>query len=43
MIVKREKIYIKKQGIYMNQIKRIIYLLFGFIPVFINYKIISQV
>lgn len=43
MIVKRERIYIKKQGIYLNQIKRTIYLLFGFIPVFIKHEIIRQV
>lgn len=42
MIIKREKIYRKRNGIYNDTVKRTGWWLFGFIPLFINYKIIGR-
>lgn len=42
MIIKREKILTKKDGIRINVIKRTSWWLFGIIPLFINNKIIAR-
>ena len=42
MIIKREKIYIKKDGIFHNVIKCNSYWLLGFIPLFVNHTIIDR-
>lgn len=42
MIVKREKVYIRKNGIYREKIYRKSWWLFGIIPIFINDEIIER-
>lgn len=42
MIIKREKFYIKKDGLFTNLIKSESYWLFGFIPLFINHRIVER-
>ena len=42
MIVKRERIYTKKESIYTYTYKRTSWWLFGVIPVFINNKILGR-
>ena len=42
MIVKREKYYQKKDGIYRNKIKRVSYWLFGIIPLYFNNTIYER-
>lgn len=42
MIVRREKIYTKKDGNFINTIKRTSYWLFGIIPLFFDNEIIYR-
>ena len=42
MIIKREKIYTKKDGIYRNVIKRTSWWLFGIVPLFVSNKVIAR-
>ena len=42
MIVRREKIYTKKDGNFTNTIKRTSYWLFGIIPLFLDNEIMHR-
>ena len=42
MIIRREKIYKKKRGIYYDTIHCISWWLLGFIPIYMNYRIINH-
>lgn len=43
MIIKREKLYRKKHGIYMDTYKRTSYWLLGIIPIYIDNKLLNSV
>ena len=43
MIIKREKIYTKRDGFYTNTIRSTSWWLFGIIPIFIYKEIIGRV